>query len=142
MGAVNTEIPKMRLGFAHEGSVTRTQSPRPDLVRLLDQYASDVVSIVFEYDERKLEPNEVLFEPRVQIQLRFPTGEPTPGRLPGVSIHRFQLGQILDAKTWVDKNAADPFGVPYDERINHQIVEPLMDRVESVFKEGFKTMAA
>jgi len=59
---------KNEIGFCTRRVCYENSEPRPDLVRLLDQYASDVVSIVFEYDERKLEPNEVLFEPRVQIQ--------------------------------------------------------------------------
>jgi hypothetical protein len=104
------------------------QGPRQDLLGFLDQYGPDITRIF-------LEPAEGNRPAEVVIQRRVP-GHESDELAVGMRRFRAPLEQVAQARTWFDANSANPFGVPYPERINHAIVGPALQRVEIAIEES------
>jgi hypothetical protein len=134
MGAPAVIEAARRMTSGFDSPEARAQAPRPKLVGILDRDGYRIVDIAFTRLRRK----DVL-EDGVTITLQG-----TLTRADRILMHFtdsleghwFSGEDVAAARTWVDTNNLDPFGIPYEERINHNLVDPLMQRVGTALAEG------
>ena len=106
----------------------RTQKPRPVLLGWLDQYGQAITGI-------SVEPAQGNMPAEVVILRRVPGHESDP-LAAGMRRLQIPVAQIPPARDWLNANSGDPFGVPYGERVDHAIVGPALQRIESVVEES------